>query len=48
MGGDIECRSNPKKGTIFDFHVKIECNKEDKGLSKIENLKFEEAVQEIK
>ena len=40
MGGDIECRSSPNKGTIFDFYVNVECNNEDKGLSSIEQLKF--------
>ena len=40
MGGDIECRSNPKQGTIFDFYVNVDCKHEDKGLSSIENSKF--------
>ncbi len=48
MGGDIECRSNPKKGTIFDFFVKVECSKDDKGLSLSEHLKFQDLVEEIK
>ena len=48
MDGDIECRSQPNQGTLFDFYVNATCKFNDKGVSDKEHLKFQNLVNAIK
>ena len=41
MNGDIQCYSEPNKGTKFVFYIRAENHNENEGLSSPEQLKYE-------
>ena len=45
MGGEIECTSQPDKGTVIDFYIKIGSRLDDDGLSEKEHLDFENNIE---